>query len=160
MDCVAPPSKGGDAIHQCPRAESWLLRGFVWIFDRRPGMCYRPGMCLLPPLHLPRPRHSPRHSAALLWTQAATPRTPKQSPPTRRPPRTQRASARALAVAAAAAAHPRCSSKQTSPQARRKGRREPLSRTRTRNLSVTTNNNHPCPVRRMNHEYDLILEQL
>ena len=27
MDCVAPPSKGGDAIHQCPRADSWLLRG-------------------------------------------------------------------------------------------------------------------------------------
>ena len=37
MDCVAPlskGSKGGDAIHQCPRADSWLLRGFVWIFDR------------------------------------------------------------------------------------------------------------------------------
>ena len=30
MDCVAPPSKGGDAIHQCPRADSRLLRG---IFD-------------------------------------------------------------------------------------------------------------------------------
>ena len=29
MDCVAPPR-----IHQCPRAESWLLRGFAWIFDR------------------------------------------------------------------------------------------------------------------------------
>ena len=27
MDCVVPPSKGGDAIHQCPRAESRLLRG-------------------------------------------------------------------------------------------------------------------------------------
>ena len=27
MDCVAPVSKGGDAIHQCPRADSWLLRG-------------------------------------------------------------------------------------------------------------------------------------
>ena len=33
MDCVAPPSKGGDVIHQCPRADSWLLRR---IFDR-PG---------------------------------------------------------------------------------------------------------------------------
>ena len=30
MDCVAPVSKGGDAIHQCPRADSWLLRG---VFD-------------------------------------------------------------------------------------------------------------------------------
>ena len=26
MDCVAPLRKGGDAIHQCPRADSWLLR--------------------------------------------------------------------------------------------------------------------------------------
>ena len=36
MDCVAPlskGSKGGDAIHQCPRADFWLLRG---IFDRVP----------------------------------------------------------------------------------------------------------------------------
>ena len=34
MDCVAPPSKGGNAIHQCPRADSWLLRGD---FDRPGG---------------------------------------------------------------------------------------------------------------------------
>ena len=28
MDCVAPPRRrGGDAIHQCSRADSWLLRG-------------------------------------------------------------------------------------------------------------------------------------
>ena len=27
MDCVAPPRRGGDAIHQCPRADSRLLRG-------------------------------------------------------------------------------------------------------------------------------------
>ena len=33
MDCVAPPSKGGGAIHQCPRADSWLLRA---IFDHWP----------------------------------------------------------------------------------------------------------------------------
>ena len=26
MDCIAPPSRGGDAIHQCPRADYWLLR--------------------------------------------------------------------------------------------------------------------------------------
>ena len=26
MDSIAPASKGGDAIHQCPRADSWLLR--------------------------------------------------------------------------------------------------------------------------------------
>ena len=31
MDCAAPLRRGGDAIHQCPRANSWLLRG---IFDR------------------------------------------------------------------------------------------------------------------------------
>ena len=31
MDCVAPPSKGDAAIRQCPRADSWLLRG---MFDR------------------------------------------------------------------------------------------------------------------------------
>ena len=31
MDCFAPPSKGGGAIHQCPRADYRLLRG---IFDR------------------------------------------------------------------------------------------------------------------------------
>ena len=36
MDCVAPPSKGGDAIHQCPRADSWLLRA---IFDHGPLGC-------------------------------------------------------------------------------------------------------------------------
>ena len=29
-----PPFKGGGAIHQCPRADSRLLRGVVWIFDR------------------------------------------------------------------------------------------------------------------------------
>ena len=28
-DCVAPPSRGGDAIRQCPRADSWLLRRIV-----------------------------------------------------------------------------------------------------------------------------------
>ena len=34
MDCVAPPSKGGDVIHQCPRADSRLLRR---IFDHWPA---------------------------------------------------------------------------------------------------------------------------
>ena len=33
MDCVAPPSsRGGDAIHQCPRADSRLLRGGGCLF--------------------------------------------------------------------------------------------------------------------------------
>ena len=35
MDCVAPPSKEGDAIHQCPRAAESRKEGFP-LFDR-PG---------------------------------------------------------------------------------------------------------------------------
>ena len=49
MDCVALEGgatqsislRGGDAIHQCPRADSWLLRGFV-CFDHWPSCCGAP----------------------------------------------------------------------------------------------------------------------
>ena len=49
MDCVALEGgatqsislRGGDAIHQCPRADSWLLRGFVR-FDHWPSCCGAP----------------------------------------------------------------------------------------------------------------------
>ena len=50
MDCVAPPSKVGDAIHQCPRADSWLLRGFV-CFDHGPQVSTL--WCSLQPQLLP-----------------------------------------------------------------------------------------------------------
>ena len=34
MGCFVPPSKGDEATHQCPRADSWLLRG-VFLFHVR-----------------------------------------------------------------------------------------------------------------------------